>query len=395
MKRFCYVAYDEEGKRQEGELVFRSKEEALQEIYDREWHLVKLEEKIEGKSYRFWDVPFHSRRKWILLATEWASLLEAGLTVTESLHLIENHWSPKEKKGLAQIRHQIATGHTVWDSFLASGYFPPFFISLLQVGEMTGTLPRELMRIASYYEKEDAFVRKIVSTLAYPLLVFLFAMVVLVTILTFVLPSFELLFETLQIDLPAGAHLALEVGLFLKKWGFELSILFFVSLLMGGLWVQTKKGKRYLSYMLYHRLFYRRILLSRFCLTMAAFLESGKPISESLADTEKMIGNEKAAQAIRFVKEEVQKGNPLAASLSKSGFSMSIVTELCEVGMDSGELPQFLSKAAYFLNDETERKLHRFQMLLEPCLLLFVGAITALVLFSVMLPVFQVAGKAF
>ena len=73
MKRFCYVAYDEEGKRQEGELVFRSKEEALQEIYDREWHLVKLEEKIEGKSYRFWDVPFHSRRKWILLATEWAS----------------------------------------------------------------------------------------------------------------------------------------------------------------------------------------------------------------------------------------------------------------------------------------------------------------------------------
>lgn len=395
MKHFHYRAYDEAGRLVDGTLWKESVLEARRELYARELHLIRLEEE-QTKSHWFpVKHPFSSRRQLILFCSSWASLLEAGLTMTDSLALLQNQLEPAEKKCLQQIIEQISTGHTVWESFMQSQSFPPFFISLLQVGEMTGTLPRELLRGAAYYEKEEAFLRKIKRTLAYPLFVLAFSLAVLVVILTFILPSFQLLFQTLQIDLPLGAQWALAVGLFLKQWGTMGSVLFLCVLLLGLLWGQTKSGKETLTLWLYGFRFYRRLLLIRFCLTLSALLESGKTLAEALEDTKQVVGNKKAMQSISYMKEQIQKGAPFSDVLAKSGFSYSfpLLQQLCQVGMESGELPKFLSQAAYMMAAEAERKLARFRAILEPTLLLFVGGITALIIFSVMLPVFQAAGR--
>lgn len=393
MKRFHYKAYDETGKLCEGEISGVSWQAIAREMYDREWRLVRLTEQKERGHFSFQKKPFSSRRQWALLASEWSTLLDAGLTVTESLHLLENQMAAKEKQVLQTVEKQISSGHQVWESFQMSQAFPPFFISLLQVGEMTGTLPRELMRLSAYYEKEEAFIGKIKSALSYPLFVLSFALVVLVVILTYILPSFQLLFQTLQIDLPIGTRWALEVGLFLKQWGWEIGICFLVSLLLSLLFLQTEQGKQWLAEKLYGSRFYRRLLLIRFCLTLSALTESGKTLSEALGDAARVVGNPKAAWAITSMQEKVQKGEQFADALEQSGFSFPLVNQLCQVGMESGELPKFLSQAAYMMTGETEQKLRRFRSLLEPLLLLFVGGITALVLFSVMLPVFQAAGS--
>lgn len=395
MKQFHYRAYDEEGQLIDGTLWTESRQEARRELYDRGLHLIRLVEEPTRRSLFHGKKPFRSRRQLILLCSSWASLLEAGLTVTDSLSLLQNQLGNLEKKCLQQITQQIATGHTVWESFMKSQSFPPFFISLLQVGEMTGTLPRELLRGAAYYEKEDAFLQKIKRTLVYPLFVLAFSLAVLVVILTFILPSFQLLFETLQIDLPLGAQWALAVGVFLKQWGAVLSVFFLCVLLLGLVWGQTKSGKDILSSWLYGFRFYRRLLLIRFCLTLSALLESGKTLAEALADTKQVVGNQKAGDDISYMKEQVQKGAPFSTVLQESGFSSSfpLLYQLCQVGMESGELPKFLSQAAYMMADEAEQKLNRFRAILEPTLLLFVGGITALIIFSVMLPVFQAAGR--
>lgn len=393
MKRFHYKAYDETGKLCEGDIWGVSRQAIAQEIYDREWRLVRLVEQKERRRFSLQKKPFSSRRQWALLASEWSTLLDAGLTVTESLHLLENQMAVKEKEVLQTIEKQISSGHQVWESFQMSQAFPPFFISLLQVGEITGTLPRELMRLSAYYEKEEAFIGKIKSAVSYPLFVLSFAVVVLVVILTYILPSFQLLFQTLQIELPLGTGLALQVGLFLKQWGWELGLFGLSFLLLGLLLSHTEQGNLWLAERLYASRFYRRLLLIRFCLTLSALTESGKTLSEALSDAAFVVGNPKAASAITSVQEKVQKGGQFADALEESGFSFPLVRELCQVGMESGELPKFLSQAAYMMTGETEQKLRRFRSLLEPFLLLFVGGITALVLFSVMLPVFQAAGS--
>ena len=395
MKQFHYRAYDEAGQLIDGTLWKESMAEARLELYARELHLIQLKEE-QAKSHWFpVKHPFHSRRQLIVLCSSWASLLEAGLTMTDSLSLLKSQLEHREQQCLQQIIEQISTGHMVWESFMKSQCFPPFFISLLQVGEMTGTLPRELLRGATYYEKEEAFLRKIKRTLAYPLFVLLFSLAVLVIILTFILPSFELLFQTLQIDLPLGAQWALSVGLFLKQWGAVGSVVVLCCLLLGLLGGQTKRGKEKVSSWLYGFRFYRRLLLIRFSLTLSALLESGKTLAEALEDTRRVVGNRKAREAISYVKEQVQKGAPFSQVVQESVFSFSfpLLHQLCQVGMESGELPKFLSQAAYMMADEAERKLSRFRAILEPTLLLFVGGITALIIFSVMLPVFQAAGR--
>ena len=313
--------------------------------------------------------------------------------MTESLSLLAPHMEKKEREILQAVAKRISKGHMVWDSFLNTGAFPPFFISMLQVGELTGTLPEELSAAALYYKKEDAYIKKIQGALAYPLFVFMFSLVVLLIILLFILPSFQLLFETLGIPLPAGAAMGILVGGFLKGFGQEIAILFLLGLLFLLLYGETEAGREKRARLLYRVSFYRQLLLIRFALTLAAFLESGKPISASLGEAGRVLGNPAAKEAVFHVEQAVERGEDFPRALEASGFFSPLLIELSRVGMESGQLPKFLRKAAELMESETEEKIRRFRAILEPAMLLFVGGMTAFIIFSVMLPVFQAAGS--
>ena len=160
MKQFHYKAYDEEGGIHEGSLAARTKREAAAALFSEGLSVIRLFE--EKEAHRFFPArPFASRRALSLLASSWAALLSAGLTVTESLSLLASKERPQERRLLLSARERIASGHSLSDSFAAGGWCPSFFISLLEVGEMTGTLPSALTHIALYYEKEDLFRRRL------------------------------------------------------------------------------------------------------------------------------------------------------------------------------------------------------------------------------------------
>lgn len=258
---------------------------------------------------------------------------------------------------------------------------------------MTGTLPSALTHIALYYEKEDLFRRHLSRSLAYPLFVLAFALVLLLVILLFILPSFAMLFETLGITLPLLASAGLALGLFLRHWGMLLGLILFAVLIAGALYLWTRAGRRRKEVWLYRSAFYRRLLLIRFTLSLSAFLESGKPLSEALAASRKVLGNHVAEEKVRGMERKLMQGENFASVWKESGFCFPLLFELCQVGLSSGELPRFLDQAARLMTAETEEKLRHFRHIAEPAMLLFVGGLTALVLFSVMLPVFRMAGS--
>lgn len=302
-------------------------------------------------------------------------------------------FSGDEKPILSRARETVMEGRTLWETLDESGAFPRFFTALIQVGEMTGTLPEELDRIAEHYRKKAEFKRKAVSALAYPCFVLLFALTVLLTILTFILPTFETLFASLQITLPAGARIALAAGKFLQETGRFLFLLPLLSALGLGISLKTEKGREKIDEILYRSRFCKRLLLIRFAATLSAFLESGRTLGDALEDCKDTIGNREAERALEAVKEEVTKGNDFAESLKKSGFSLPIFYQLTRIGMESGELSDFLMKAAGLMEREAERKASRFRAILEPAMLLLVGGMTAIVVFSVILPVFHMAAR--
>lgn len=392
MKRFHYKVYDEEGVLREGSLAAETKRDAAAALFDEGLSVIRLTEEKEARRF-FCARPFGSRRSLSLLASSWAALLSAGLTVTEALSLLASKERQQEKKILLAARERIESGHSLSESFAAGGWCPSFFISLLEVGEMTGTLPSALECIALYYEKEDLFRRRLSRALAYPFLVLAFALVLLLVILLFILPSFAMLFETLGIALPIVARAGLALGLFLRSWGLLLGLLLLAVLIAGVLHLRTRVGRRRKEAWLYRSAFYRRLLLIRFTLSLASFLESGKPLSEALAASAKVLGNHVAEEKVRGMEKKLMQGENFASVWEASGFCFPLLFELCQVGLSSGELPRFLNQAAQLMTAETEEKLRHFRHIVEPAMLLFVGGLTALVLFSVMLPVFQMAGS--
>ncbi len=391
MKQFHYKAYDETGAITEGVLSSDSRQSAAGALQARGLRLIRLS--VEGRRF-LTKAPFRSRKKLALLASEWASLLEAGLLLTESLALLAGHRKGKEKEILLALANRISQGHSVRDSFVETGVFPPFFISMIQVGELTGTLPAELSSAALYYKKEDQYIRKLQAALAYPLFVLLLTLVVLVVILLFILPSFETLFDTLGIPLPTAAALGISVGQFLKDCGAYLALGLTGGALALWLYGKTASGRETWAQFLYRFSWYREMLLIRFALALSAFLESGKPLSESLADAGEVLGNPAGKAALLAVSRSLTRGDDFPTALERSGFSSPLLVELSRVGMKSGELPKFLKKAAELMGEDIEEKLNRFRAILEPALLLFVGGMTAFVIFSVMLPIFEVAGRS-
>ena len=192
---------------------------------------------------------------------------------------------------------------------------------------------------------------------------------------------------------PLAAQAGLALGLFLRHWGMLLGLILFAVLIAGALYLRTRAGRRRKEVWLYRSAFYRRLLLIRFTLSLSSFLESGKPLSEALAASMKVLGNHVAEDKVRGMERKLMQGENFASVWEESGFCFPLLFELCQVGLSSGELPRFLDQAARLMTAETEEKLRHFRHIAEPAMLLFVGGLTALVLFSVMLPVFRMAGS--
>lgn len=396
METYLYKVFNTEGAMEEGTIGASSGGDAANALRLRGFSIISLtkeaSEKKERRSF-LKRKPFSRDETLSVLASEWSALLKAGLTITATLALLEEQAKKHEKPILSRARETVMEGRTLWETLDESGAFPRFFTALIQVGEMTGTLPEELDRIAEHYRKKAEFKRKAVSALAYPCFVLLFALTVLLTILTFILPTFETLFASLQITLPAGARIALAAGKFLQETGRFLFLLPLLSALGLGISLKTEKGREKIDEILYRSRFCKRLLLIRFAATLSAFLESGRTLGDALEDCKDTIGNREAERALEAVKEEVTKGNDFAESLKKSGFSLPIFYQLTRIGMESGELPDFLMKAAGLMEREAERKASRFRAILEPAMLLLVGGMTAIVVFSVILPVFHMAAR--
>lgn len=387
--RYHYKGYDAEGHIEEGEVSAASVKEAALAL--RESGISPIRIGLAGKR-RLSRGKYPGRRALSLLAGEWAALLSAGLPMTEALSLLQSSTGKRERTALSRVEEGLSAGKGVAESL--TGGFPPFFVSLATVGEATGTLPETLTRLSLYYKEEEERLAKLKSALAYPLFVTAFALAVLVLVFTFILPSFGLLFDALGITVPPLAAALLSWGLFLRAHAVPLAGGAAILVLAGLTFWKSAAGRRFLSHMLYRHTWYRRLLLIRFCAALSAFLESGRTLTASLLDVRPVVGEEDAEAAISRMAGYVGRGLPFAEAMHRSGFTLPIVEGLVHVGMESGELPRFLREAARLMTEEADRAFARFRAILEPVMLLAVGALTALLLFSVMLPVFHAAGQA-
>lgn len=334
------------------------------------------------------DLAVFSRQLGIMLAT--------GLSVVGALRVLAAQQSnPGVRRALDRVIRRVSGGDTLSSAFgRARDVFPRMFVDMLEVGEKSGNLPVVLDRLAVFYEREAKMRGDITQALAYPTVVFSFAVLATGVILFVVLPIFAELFADLGAELPLITRIVLGIRDVVARYFLIIVPLLFLAAWGIPRWLKTDAG-RLMADGLILRLpavgaLVSRVIFARFAHTLSLLFSSGISMDESLASCQRVVGNRVVAQDIAYTREEMRHGRGLAEPLKEAKSFPPMLVEMIGVGEETGALDQVLTQIANFYEQEVERAVKVLSSLLEPIIMVLLAVVVAIVLTSVFLPMFQI-----
>jgi general secretion pathway protein F len=265
---------------------------------------------------------------------------------------------------------------------------------MVRAGEASGTLDIVLERLADFNERQQALTGKIKAALAYPLFMFLIGSIVLFFLTTFIVPKITGIFDEMHQTLPGITIFLITVSNFLKS--FWLMIVLFIIAVFFGLrytFTKTRRGqylwdkiklKMPLTGSLLHKM-----AVARFSRTLGTLLQSGVPLLTALSIVKNVVNNRLIADVIQKAGEEVEEGQNLSGTLSKSSYFPPMTIQMISVGEQSGTLEAMLYKVADSYEGEVESNIMAMTSMLEPVMILIMGLFVGFIVISILLPIFE------
>ncbi|GAB4346834.1 MAG: type II secretion system F family protein [Candidatus Abyssubacteria bacterium] len=319
-------------------------------------------------------------------------LLEAGVTLLRGMNTLSERTSNKTFKAvLKDVADRIEAGNTLWQSLsYHPRYFNHLFVSIVRAGESSGTLTEIINRLAEYREKKALLRRQVGSALAYPFVVFLASLAILVLFLVVVVPEFESLFESFEIELPAITKVALGFshGLVSLWWLWILIIAGVVAAVWA--YARTPSGRFRIDYWKLRMPVFGQVITKKvvadFAHTFATLLNSGISILETLDLTKEAVGNKAFAEDLQQVRESIERGEGLEKPLRRSKVVPPLVTDMLATGEESGALERVSRQMAAIFEQEVETAVTTLRSLIEPIMILALGLIVLFLTLSFFWP---------
>jgi type IV pilus assembly protein PilC len=395
---YAYTARKDRGGVFTGVAAGDSKQAVAADLKRKGLTVLRLEEKRSALTFKALveaSTKIKVRDKAIF-ARQFATMIQSGLAVLRALYVLEEQTqNPRFKKIIASVRSDVESGMSLSDAMERYPVaFDRLYVSMVRAGEVGGALDQSLSRLAAQLEKDDSIRRTIKSSMAYPVLIFCFALVVLVGMLLFIIPIFSKMYADLGGQLPMLTRTMMGLSNLMKSYWFILIPL--LILLVWGIrrWKRTEKGRRIwdrTKLKLPMRLgpVIQKIAVSRFSRTMATLVGSGVPILQAIEITGRTSGNTVIEEAMIDVKESVRSGESIAKPLSRATVFPPMVTHMISVGEETGALDVMLNKIADFYEDEVDSTLKSLTSIIEPIMMLFVGGMVGVIIISMYLPMFN------
>ncbi len=331
-----------------------------------------------------------------LYCRQFATMIEAGVPITGALGVLAKQTANKTlAETSAKIVVLLKEGKTLAEAIEHfHPVFPRIFAKLAGVGEITGNLGGSLGQLSIHFEREYSLKEKVKTAMFYPTLVFGISLITTSVLVFFVLPQLVDVMVVQDIDIPLSTKLLLVLAGFVSgNWALLLMLLM-IFLFAVRCFVRTEKGSDITDKLKLKVPFiaplYRKELTCRFSRNLAILLRCGIPLVHSLDIVEGIMGSKTLEKAIRETKISIATGTGLSEPLAKGNVFPPMLIEMIKVGEKSGALDDLLEKTADFYDREIIKKLERLANLIEPTLIIFVGGVIALVLFSVIMPVLEV-----
>lgn len=303
-------------------------------------------------------------------------------------------------KILVSIESDTKNGSSLVKSLSKSPkIFDDFYISMISVGEESGTLEKNLEFLAQHLSKEDALRKKVQGALLYPTFVLIAATVMAMGISLFVLPQFVEFFDSFQIELPIATRILLSVAGFMKDYG----VIFFASIIgvffLLGFLINTKPIKPYWHRFILHIPLFGQLIrysqLVNFSRNFGVMLASGITITKSLETTAMTVNNLLYRQKIEKMNAYLKKGKPLSEAITKEmGNEFPVlVARMIAVGEETGKLEDTLIYLSQFYEEEIDGITKRITTVLEPILLLAIGLVVGFVALAIITPIYELTGS--
>lgn len=398
MALFDYSGFNQQGKTAKGSLEAGSKRAALEQLRDQGIYVSTLEEQPKTAARRRWSLPRRSRLPVNDLATTTrllATLLQAGVPLDEALQsVVEQVENPAQARLYTQVREEVRQGSSLFQALAEQGRsFPDLYQRMVEVGENSGTLDQVLLRLADFLEEQARLRSRTVSALAYPVLMAIVGVGVLLFLLSFVVPKITRMLTDLGQALPLPTRLLITTSDLISAYGW------LVALLVGGGIVALLRYRRTeagrlkldgwtLKLPLIGRI-QREIATARFSRTLGTLLHSGVPLLKALEISCGLLSNKVLRTAVETTSLEVREGASLAEPLKRSGVFPPLLAQMTAVGERSGTLEEMLIKVADSQDRQVEITLAGLLSLLEPLMILAMGGIIGFIVLAVLLPIFQ------
>jgi general secretion pathway protein F len=332
-----------------------------------------------------------------LLTRQLATLVGAGVPLVGALQSVAPQVDdPGSRKILDEIQDAVRGGASLARAVESHPEtFPELYASMVRAGEESGTLPLSLGRLADHLEKQARTKNRVRSALTYPLLMAVVASLVVVFLLTFVVPKIVGIFSHLGRALPLPTRILIAITDVLSAGWWALLLLAGALTLLARKYLATERGTRardnaFLRLPLAGRLAHLSAL-SRFSRTLSTLVSSGIPVDRALRIVAPVVGNVVIAERIAAAADRVVEGSTLSEALRVHAEIPPSLVQMVAVGEESGTLGDMLARGADAMDEETDARLSRLLSLLEPLIILVMGAVVAFIVVSVLLPLLDIS----
>ncbi|MBI5234974.1 MAG: type II secretion system F family protein [Deltaproteobacteria bacterium] len=325
-----------------------------------------------------------------------STLTSSGTALFEAIDVlaVEEGASPLGH-ALIGVKEAIAGGASLANALRAHhGIFPELYVSTVEAAEASGTLDEALGRLAEYMERRARIMDKIRTALVYPVLMMCVAFIVLVFLFIFVIPRIAGIFEDTGQSLPLITKALLAIADNARRFWYLIIIALIAASTFGRRWLKTDQGKKTVDGLLFKLPVVKgsavKFYSASFAMTLGSLLANGVPILAGLEMTKRVLNNAVLALVLDKAIREVREGMALSTSLKDSKAFPVMLVHMTATGEKSGALGAMLLKAADSYERELESTIVRTLSLLEPALMLAMGAVVAFIVLAILLPIFEI-----
>jgi type IV pilus assembly protein PilC len=396
MAAFSYSAVNAQGLVLSGELHAPDLAAAKEQLRSRgllPQRLTEAKGAATGAGKRFKKV---SAKSLQVFSRQFATLIEAGVSIVSALAILEDQTEDKFfVPVIAEVRSDVESGSILSKALgRHPRVFNRLFIAMIEAGEASGTLDKVLDRVAVQIEKEAAIKRRVKGAMVYPIVVLVFASLVLAGLLMFIVPVFVNVFKQLNGQLPTLTQQVVNASNLLRNDWFII----FPAIGLG-IWGLLRAKKTERGRQVWDRLKLRipmkigdvvlKVTMARFSRTLATLIGSGVDIVKSLEITGATAGNWVVEEGVAEVRAKVHEGVPIAQPLLENPVFPPMVSQMIRIGEETGELEKMLGKVADFYEDEVDASISALTSIIEPIMMIGVGAMVGVIVISMYLPMFK------